>query len=264
MTRRPDRPTIPATLSAIALTGVPAIRPGDDLVEITLTVSAECGVALGDNDVLVFAQKIVSKAEGREVGLDDVTPGARAIELAGRSGKDPRLIELILAESDEVLRCVPGVIIVRHRLGFVLANAGIDASNVASREGGDRVLLLPSDPDRTCSRLREGLRVRTGIAPGIVINDSVGRAWRNGTVGTALGVSGLPGLVDLRGRPDMNGRVLQSTEVGLADEVAAIASLVMGQADEGRPIVLIRGVPYDRREGSGQELIRARERDLFP
>jgi coenzyme F420-0:L-glutamate ligase/coenzyme F420-1:gamma-L-glutamate ligase len=191
-----------------------------------------------------------------------VTPSPRAVELASATAKDPRVVELILAESTEVLRQRPGAIIVAHRLGYVLANAGIDMSNVGP-DGAERALLLPADPDRSCRELRTRLRERTGIDAAVLIIDSFGRAWRNGTVGTAIGVSGFPALADLRGQPDLFGRPLQITEVGLADELAAAASLMMGQAGEGAPVVLARGVPYERRESGIQELIRPKAQDLF-
>lgn len=241
-------------LELIALPGVPRVRPGDDLPALIRDSLARLGERLRASDVLVVAQKIVSKAEDRHVALRTVTPSPRARELAAQAEKDPRLVQLILDESSEVLRARPGVIVVVHRLGFVLANAGIDASNV---EGEETVLLLPRDPDASCARLREALGVP------VAINDSLGRAWRNGTVGTALGASGLPGLLDLRGRPDLNGRALRTTELGVADELAAAASLLMGQADEGRPAVLVRGFPYALRDGSAAELIRPQHLDLF-
>jgi len=240
------------------------VQAGDDLARLVQDGLAACGERLRDHDVLVLAQKIVSKAEGRSVRLADVVPSARARELAPQCDKDPRLVELILSEAAEVLRVRPGVIVVVHRLGFVLANAGIDRSNVApDADEAERVLLLPRDPDGSASALREALRVATGADVAVIINDSLGRAWRNGTLGTALGASGLPALVDLRGRPDMFQRALQTTEVGLGDEIAAAASLLMGQADEGRPIVLVRGLRFERRTGSGAELIRRRELDMF-
>jgi len=240
------------------------VQAGDDLARLVQDGLDACGERLRDHDVLVLAQKIVSKAEGRSVRLADVVPSARAHELAPQCDKDPRLVELILSEAAEVLRVRPGVIVVVHRLGFVLANAGIDRSNVApDADEAERVLLLPRDPDGSASALREALRVATGADVAVIINDSLGRAWRNGTLGTALGASGLPALVDLRGRPDMFQRALQTTEVGLGDEIAAAASLLMGQADEGRPIVLVRGLRFERRTGSGAELIRRRELDMF-
>jgi len=246
-----------------ALDDVPAIRPGDDLARIIIDAMRGTGVSPESGDVLVLAQKIVSKAEGRQVRLSGVIPSARACELAVTAQKDPRVVELILAESVEVLRCVPGVIIVEHRLGFILANAGIDASNVDEPEEDEVVLLLPQDPDASAAGLRERLREMVGCELGIVINDSFGRAWRNGTVGTAIGLSGPPGLWDMRGLPDRGGRILRHTEVGVADELAAAASLLMGQADEGLPAVHVRGLPYGLRSSSVQELIRPRRHDLF-
>jgi coenzyme F420-0:L-glutamate ligase/coenzyme F420-1:gamma-L-glutamate ligase len=246
-----------------ALEGVPAVRDGDDLGAIAVEAMRATNVEAQDGDVLVLAQKIVSKAEGRYVHLRDVAPSARAKALAATAGKDPRVVELVLGESVAVLRCVPGVVIVEHRLGFVMANAGIDASNVDRPEADEVVLLLPADPDQSAARLRQALRERTGCDIGVVINDSFGRAWRNGTIGTAIGVAGLPGLVDMRGRPDRSARRLQHTEVGVGDELAAAASLLMGQADEGLPIVHVRGFPHARREGQARELLRPRKIDLF-
>jgi coenzyme F420-0:L-glutamate ligase/coenzyme F420-1:gamma-L-glutamate ligase len=215
---------------------------------------------LCEGDVLVFAQKIVSKAEGRTADLATVVPSARAIDLAEKTLKDPRLVELILSESSEVLRHRPGVLIVLHRLGLILANAGIDRSNVA---GAERALLLPVDPDASAARIRADLRTKTGVDVPVLIIDSIGRAWRLGTVGTAIGVSGMAALLDLRGQLDLHGRPLETTEIGLADELAAAASLTMGQAAEGTPIVLARGVPYSRRDGRATELLRPKDKDLF-
>ncbi len=251
-----------ADLRLVALPGIPLVLPGDDLAALILQALAACGESLRDRDVLVIAQKIVSKAEGRIVDLATVQPSARALALAAETAKDPRLVELILAESAEVVRHGFNVIVVAHRLGFVMANAGIDKSNVRL-DHGEAALLLPRDPDASCASLRAELRKRTGADVGVIINDSHGRAWRNGTVGVALGVAGLPALLDLRGRPDLYERTLRTTEVGLADELASAASLLMGQGDEGRPVVLARGVPYSRRDGSARELVRPRERDLF-
>ncbi len=242
------------------LRGIPMVKAGDDLVAIILAALRASDRGLRAGDVLVLAQKIVSKAEGRMVDLRGVVPSARAFNLAQATEKDPRVVELILEESTDVLRHRAGLMIVAHRLGMVLANAGIDQSNVGA---ADHVLLLPRDPDASCAEIRHALAAATGVDVGVLIIDSVGRAWRNGTIGTAIGVSGLPGLLDLRGRPDLFGRVLETTEVGLADELAAAASLVMGQAGEARPVVLARGVGYARRDGTASELIRAREKDLF-
>jgi coenzyme F420-0:L-glutamate ligase / coenzyme F420-1:gamma-L-glutamate ligase len=249
-----------APLVLTPLSGIPAIRAGDDLAEIALSGIANSNTRLQSGDVLVFAQKIVSKAEGRAVDLATVSPSPRALELAQQTGKDARLVELILQESTEIVRQRHDLIIVRHRLGFILANAGIDASNV---DGGGSVLLLPIDPDASATRVRAAIHAATGSDVGILIIDSFGRAWRMGTTGTAIGVSGLPAVIDLRGTPDLNGRALRATEVGFADELAAAASLMMGQAAEGTPIVLARGVPYARREGSAHELLRPKDMDLF-
>jgi coenzyme F420-0:L-glutamate ligase / coenzyme F420-1:gamma-L-glutamate ligase len=250
----------PPDLVLAALPGIPMIAAGDDLAAIIVAALRDAGLALTAGDVLVLAQKIVSKAEGRSVDLATVTPSPRAITLGKETGKDARLVELILAESTEVLRHRPGVLIVAHKLGLVLANAGVDRSNVDGRE---HVLLLPRDPDRSCAELRRDIAAATGVEVGVMIIDSIGRAWRNGTIGTAIGVAGLPGLLDLRGTPDLYGRPLETTEVGLADELAAAASLVMGQAGEGRPVVLARGLGYGRRDGTARELVRPREKDLF-
>jgi len=252
-----------AELTLTALAGVPRVKEGDDLAGTILAALAATDLALQPGDVVVLAQKIVSKAEGRAILLDGIEPSARARELAAVSDKDPRVVELILAESTGVLRARPGAIIVAHRLGFVCANAGIDQSNVGTEGEPERVLLLPLDPDRSAAAIRRALEARTGVDAAVLVIDSIGRAWRTGTIGTAIGVSGLPGLLDLRTRPDLFGRPLKTSELGLADELASAASLIMGQAAEGRPIVLARGVPYDRREGSARELIRPKEIDLF-
>lgn len=248
-------------LTLTPLPAIPLIRPGDDLADIIISAAAEARIALQDGDIVVVAQKVISKAQGRFVHLGEVTPSPAALELAARSGKDPRLAELILRESREVLRVRPGSVVVEHRLGFVCANAGIDHSNV--RGEGDWVLLLPEDPDASALRLRARLEAATGTTIGVLIIDSHGRAWRLGTVGVAIGISGMPGLLDLRGRPDLFDFRLQVTEVGAADELAAAASLVMGQADEGTPVVHVRGFPYALREGSLGELLRPRDQDMF-
>ncbi len=241
-----------------------AVSPGDDLGQLILAAADDAGLALRDGDVVAVAQKIVSKSENRYAVLDEVVPSPRALELAERCRKDPRIVELVLAESRAVLRAVPNVLVVEDRRGLVLANAGIDRSNVEpDASGRERALLLPVDPDASAARLRARIRELAGVDVGVLINDSVGRAWRLGTVGTAIGASGIPGLLDLRGTPDLHGRALQITEVGFADELAAAASAVMGQADEGRPVVLIRGVTLARRDGSARELQRPRDQDLF-
>jgi coenzyme F420-0:L-glutamate ligase/coenzyme F420-1:gamma-L-glutamate ligase len=253
-----------ASLTLLALEGLGRIAAGDDLAVRILAAADDVGLALRDGDVLAVAQKIVSKAEDRYAVLDDVAPSERARELAAICRKDPRVVELVLAESRVVLRAAPGLIVVEDRRGLVLANAGVDRSNVAlDAQGRERVLLLPVDPDASAARLRARIRELANVDVGVLINDSVGRAWRLGTIGTAIGASGIPGLLDLRGTPDLDGRALQITEVGYADELAAAASAVMGQAGEGRPVVLIRGLVLPRRDGSARELQRPLDQDLF-
>ncbi len=254
---------MPLTLTPLQY--IPLIRHGDDLADIVANAVEKNKIAIEDNDILVFAQKIVSKAEGRAVNLVNVTPTPRARELAQRTEKDPRLVELILQESNEVLRTRVGTIIVEHKLGFVCANAGIDHSNVAG--AGDLseewVLLLPTQPDHSAEKIRSDIQSKTGKRIGLLIIDSHGRAWRNGTVGIAIGIAGMPGLEDLRGKPDLFNFTLRITQVAVADELAAAASLAMGQAAEGTPVVHVRGFPYSLHEGSLQELIRPKEQDLF-
>lgn len=248
-------------LRLIALPGIPEVTRGAALSELVLAAIVRTGMSLQAGDILVLAQKIVSKAEGRVVQLASVTPSEGALNLAQKAGKDPRIVELMLRESHKVLRVKPGVIIVEHRLGFVMANAGIDQSNVQG--GEDAVLLLPVDPDASARKLRDELRKAAGVEVGVLIIDSFGRAWRNGVSGTAIGVAGIPALVDLRGNKDREGRVLKATQVAAADELAAAASLIMGQAGEGTPVVLVRGFPYAQRESSINELLRPEAEDLF-
>lgn len=248
-------------LHLFALPGIPEVKRGDILGELLQTSLLHANLALQDGDILVIAQKIVSKVEGRIVPLAGVVPSERAIDLAREAGKDPRIVELILGESRKVLRVKRGVIIVEHALGFVMANAGIDQSNVPG--GDDAVLLLPEDPDASARALRDALHLRAGVAVGVLIIDSFGRAWRNGVAGTAIGVAGISALVDLRGNKDREGRALKVTQVAAADELAAAASLLMGQSDEGTPAVLVRGFPYAPREGSVNELLRPEAEDLF-
>jgi coenzyme F420-0:L-glutamate ligase/coenzyme F420-1:gamma-L-glutamate ligase len=250
-----------AEVHVSALSGIPLVQPGDNIADLIVNGLASSGLSLRRGDVLVIAQKIVSKAEGRLADLREVTPSAPAEQLAAEVDKDPRLVELILRESTEVVRHRKGVLVVAHRSGIVLANAGIDTSNVAGDE--HHVLLLPEECNRSCREIRAQLAARTGVEAGVLIIDSLGRAWRNGTVGVALGAAGLPALLDLRGKPDLFGRELRSTEVGIADEIAAAASMLMGQAGEGTPVVLLRGLNLPEADGSATDLIRARELDLF-
>ena len=253
--------TQPCRLSIIALPDFPAIAPEDDLARAIVDSCDRAQWTLADGDIVVLAQKIVSKSEGRGVRLADVVPSIAAIDLAVTVEKDARLVELILSESREVLRARPGVMIVEHRLGLILANAGIDASNVDHGDG-EVALLLPVDPDASARRLQRDLSALTGANLAVLIIDSIGRAWRLGTVGTAIGAGGLPTLVDLRGRPDMFGRPLQTSELGFADEVAAAASLAMGQANEGTPVVIVRGLLHAG-DAPATALLRDRSMDLF-
>jgi coenzyme F420-0:L-glutamate ligase / coenzyme F420-1:gamma-L-glutamate ligase len=239
------------------------IKAGDDLVELIASAFRRNDVAPRAGDVLVVAQKIVSKAEGRIVDLATVEPSAKARALAAEIGKDPRLIEVILSESVRVVRTRRGVLIVEHRLGFIMANAGVDQSNVGPADRSAHVLLLPENPDRSAETLRRGLQATTGVDLAVVINDSFGRPWRQGTVGVAIGVAGLPAVVDLRGRPDLFGRKLEVSVIGFADEIAAAASLLMGQADEALPAVLVRGLRWSAPESTAASIIRSPNEDLF-
>ena len=251
------------SLQIIPLQGLPVVAVGDDLSELIASAMHRDSVAPQAGDVLVVAQKIVSKAEGRLVDLATVEPSAQAAELAARVEKDPRLVEVILSESVRIVRARRGVLIVEHRLGFVMANAGVDQSNVGPPEGTQRVLLLPKDPDRSAEALRRDLAARTGIDIAVVINDSFGRPWRQGTAGVAIGVAGLPATIDLRGRPDLFGRKLEASIIGFADEVAAAASLLMGQADEALPAVVIRGLRWSAPHSTAASILRPANEDLF-
>jgi len=252
-------------LTFTPLESFPLVKPGDPLDELILKSLHDTRIELQDNDILVIAQKIVSKAEGRLRNLAQVVPSQAAYDLAAETGKDPRFVELVLEESTSVLRKRENTIIVEHKNGFICANAGIDHSNVRGDWGDEQdwVLLLPEDADRSADQIRKTLEQKSGAHLGILIIDSHGRAWRNGTEGIAIGISGLPGLVDFRGIQDLFGFRLRITQVAVADELAAGASLMMGQASEGTPVVHVRGFPYPLREGSLQELIRPRDMDLF-
>ncbi|HEY0341709.1 MAG TPA: coenzyme F420-0:L-glutamate ligase [Steroidobacteraceae bacterium] len=252
-----------AELRITALPDFPHVTAGDDLAAMTAAALARGGLELHADDVLVYAQKVISKAEGRRVDLTTVTPGPQALELAQTVRKDPRLVELVLRESRRIVRTAPDVLIVEHRLGLIMANAGIDQSNVADPSSGEFALLLPENPDASAAALRERLRTLTGCAPGIVISDSFGRPWRVGTIGVAIGCAGVPATLDLRGSTDMFGRALRVTVVGHADEVAAAASIVMGQANEARPVALVRGLTSREPAQPAAVLIRPQQQDLF-
>ena len=247
----------------LAVPGIPLVRKDDDLAALISEGLARGGIVPRRGDVFVMTQKIVSKAEGRMVDLATVEPSAEAIELARNVQKDPRLVELILSESVRVVRARPGILIVEHRLGFVMANAGIDQSNVASPDDPQRALLLPVDPDGSAAILKRRLSLRFGVPVAVIINDSFGRAWRRGTCSVAIGAAGLPSLMDLRGLPDLFGRVLQVSVTGHADEIAAAASLVMGQGAEGQPVAVVRGLAWRGPDNGASELVRPADEDMF-
>ena len=254
---------MPSQLTITALKGVPLVRAGDDLASLTLAAYAATGLAPADGDVLVIAQKIVSKAEGRMVDVAAVEPSPQAVALAAEVDKDPRFVEVVLSESRRIVRHRPNLLIAEHKRGWVMANAGIDHSNVAPGDGTERVLLLPLDPDASAETLRRQLAESTGKRVAVIISDSFGRPFRRGTVGIALGAAGLPAVIDWRGHPDLFGRALEVTETGFADEIAAAASLAQGQADEATPIVLVRGLSWNAPEAPAAALVRPPEHDLF-
>ncbi|MGE3145435.1 MAG: coenzyme F420-0:L-glutamate ligase [Pseudorhodoplanes sp.] len=252
---------IASRLELLALRGFPPVGPGDDLPAMIVAALDANDIAPAWGDVVVVAQKIVSKSEGRFVVLSSVVPSERAVALAAEVNKDPRMVEIVLSESLRVVRKRRDLLIVEHRLGLVMANAGVDQSNIEN--AADRVLLLPEDPDASAEALRVNLSAHFGADLAVIVNDSVGRAWRRGTVGIALGAAGLPSLLDLRGRPDLHGRALRTSIIGLADEIAAAASLLMGQANEGQPVVLVRGLDLPKDMRPARDLVRPEEDDLF-
>jgi coenzyme F420-0:L-glutamate ligase / coenzyme F420-1:gamma-L-glutamate ligase len=254
-------------LEALAVAGVPLIEPGDDVPELVTRALGAAGLAVTDGDVIVVTSKLLSRAEGRFVELPRVEPSARATELAREVGKDPRAVELILRESTAISRQAPGVLVVRHRLGFVVANAGIDLSNAApsdARPGsGPWALLLPEAPDASAAAIRARVESASGSSVGVVVTDSFGRPFRLGTVGAAIGVSGLPPVWDRRGEPDLFGRPLETTVTALADQVAAVADLVAGQGAERRPVVLVRGLRFSASDEGAGALLRRADEDLY-
>jgi coenzyme F420-0:L-glutamate ligase / coenzyme F420-1:gamma-L-glutamate ligase len=252
-----------STISLTALEGIPLIAPGDDLAAIIGNALDRTGIVPRDGDVIVVAQKVVSKAENRYRTLSDVIPSERAKDFAKIVAKDARHIQLILEESSHVLRHTANALITVHRLGFVMANAGVDQSNIDPGEEPGRVLLLPEDPDASAAALKAALDARYGARIGVIINDSFGRAWRKGVIGVALGAAGLPALRDLVGEPDLFGRALRITEHAAADEIAAAASLLMGQAAEGVPAVHIRGLALQGDALPASALIRPEHQDVF-
>lgn len=252
----------PPQVALYALPGLPDVQAGDDLARLILDALPRAGLALQAGDVVVVTQKIVSKAEGRAVALHTVTPSPRARELAAATGKDPRLVEVILRNSRGIIRQREGVLIMETQHGWICANAGVDRSNVDAPEA-EIALPLPADPDASARRIRAGLLAATGVAVAVIITDTHGRAWRAGALNLALGVAGMRPLADLRGQPDMFGYTLRSTVIARADELAAAAGLVAGQAAERLPVVLIRGATYPPGEGRAIEMQRPPEQDLF-
>jgi coenzyme F420-0:L-glutamate ligase/coenzyme F420-1:gamma-L-glutamate ligase len=252
-------------LELTPLKSFPLVKTGDDLVEFIIVSLSATNIALVNNDVLVLAQKVVSKSEGRQINLETVKPSLKAIEIGTRCEKDPRFIELVIQESKSVLRVRVGTIIVEHKLGFICANAGIDHSNVCSENNTSEnfVLLLPKNPDKSAQIIKKRLDSFFGVNIGILIIDSHGRSWRLGVVGTSIGIAGLPSLVDMRGKPDLFGEELRITQIAVADELAGAASLMMGQANEGLPVIHVRGFPYPLDEGKFQDLLRPYELDMF-
>lgn len=250
-------------LTFIPINGLPIVAPGHNIAALIAASLKDNGQSLLDGDIIIIAQKIVSKAENRFVDLKTVTPSPRALELAALTRKDPRQVEVILWDTAEVIRAKPGVLIVQHRAGFISANAGLDHSNVAP-ETDEIVLRLPADSDASARRIRAGLEKITGQKPPVLIVDSHGRPWRIGTTGVVIGLAGLKPVQDLRGHPDLFGNRLQHTEVAFADQLAAGASLVMGQATEACPVVIARGIDYQPDESArAADVLRAAENDLF-
>ncbi len=250
-------------LELVALEGIPEIRPGDDVGQIICERLVSAEIMPQANDIIIIAQKIISKAEDRFFYLDQVTPSAAALELAQEVDKDPRLVELILSETDEIARKRRGVLIVRHRLGFVSANAGIDRSNVPQEDGREKVLLLPLDPDASAAAVHKRIQGQFKLSLGVIISDTHGRPHRLGNCGVAIGVAGMPALLDKRGQADRNGHILQFTDIAIADEIAASADLLMGAAAESTPVIVLRGLQLSAESGSAKDLYRSKELDLF-
>jgi coenzyme F420-0:L-glutamate ligase / coenzyme F420-1:gamma-L-glutamate ligase len=255
--------SVGACVEYIALQGIPHVEPGDDLGMLIRQSLAQMACTLQRGDIIVIAQKIVSKAEGRYVRLSDVQPSYEAQVLAEKVGKDARFVEVVLGESEEIVKFGPNIIIAAHRLGFVMANAGIDQSNIEHRKGEERVLLLPRDPDGTARALKAALDPAAGLDLGVIINDSFGRPWRNGVVGVALGAAGVPSLLSQIGVPDIFGRAMRVTEIAIADEIASAASLLMGQAGQGLPIILVRGLKLQGAASPAAALARPKNQDMF-
>jgi coenzyme F420-0:L-glutamate ligase / coenzyme F420-1:gamma-L-glutamate ligase len=250
------------SMTVFTLPGIPEVQAGDDLAALIADALEAAGETLELGDIIVTAQKIVSKAEGRYIELADMTPGDEALEWAAKAEKDPRLVQAILDETEKVLRWRPNLLVVEHKRGWVMANAGADQSNIEGAEG-ERVLMLPLDPDASAASIRSGLEARYGGPVGVIIADSVGRAWRVGTVGLALGASGVRVMADIRGELDRQGRELKVSIVGAGDEIAAAANLLIGEAAEGTPVAVVRGLDMLDGSQTGANLVRASSEDLF-
>lgn len=251
----------PDSLSIQALNGIPLVKPGDDLVALIMNALESDDLSLSNGDALVISSKIISKSEGRIVDLKSVTPSARARELAQETRKDPRIVEVVLQESTMISRTAPGVLVTQHRLGFISANAGIDQSNVDYDP--DLILLMPHDPDASATKIRDLIYERLSVKIGVIISDSHGRPFRMGNIGVAIGIAGMPALVDLRGQQDLFGRELKISLQAYGDLVASAAHLVCGEGDEGRPVVLIKGLDFTTTTGTATALNRPPEQDLY-
>ena len=249
------------SFQAIALPGVPMVQAGDDIPQLILDALGRADLTIQSGDIIVIASKIISKSEGRFVSLNDVIPGEEAVKVAEEVDKDPRIVELVLSESTGISRSRKGVLVTEHRLGFVSANSGLDASNVDGTN--DRVLLLPVNPDKSANDLRDSLKQKTGAEVAIIITDTHGRPFRLGNVGVAIGVAGMQALWDRRGEQDLFGREMVATILGYGDLVASAAHLIMGEGAEGLPLVLIRGLQFPRGEGQAKDLNRPPEMDMY-
>jgi len=248
------------TISIIPLRNVTLIQKGDDLVDLIIDCLKRSGEVLLENDILVVTHKIVSKSEGSTVNLNEVTPSPEALELAQEVGKDPRMVHLILSESNRIVRKRHGVLITEHKEGWICANAGLDYSNVPD----DYVALLPKDPFKTAESIRKRIRESLKVDIAVLISDSQGRPFRNGIVGVALGYAGMPGLISKVGEDDLYHYKLQSKEIALADQVASAALLVMGESNEGVPVAIVRGLELNQKKSAAKkDLIRSKENDLF-
>ena len=249
-------------LEVIALNNVPSIKENDDIAKIIIDNSKEDNLEIQKNDIVVIAQKIISKSEGRLIDLQTVFPSDQAKEIAKQASKDARLVELIIQESNEIIRIQNGVIIVEHNLGHILANAGIDQSNIENGDG--HVLLLPKNPSKSADQIRRDLELSLGVKVGVIITDSMGRAWRLGTTGHAIGSSGVKTIIDLRGKSkDLFGRELKTTVIGFADQIASAAALVTGESNEGKPVAIVRGIDMPSDSDNVNDLIRPKKEDLF-